>query len=171
METECNDIPYDNLATNFNNSPNNIQTSDELEASAVYTNKMGTSYSISKMITKAGIAASIVATGVGGATILKNSFIKSPVLSDNIITVSQEKDELSYSFSIKNEGKMTCLFEVKSTEKTYLSLDVSISNKYEGVISNIGYDVELNYKLTYSNNVDYTSTLWQGMLQTIKEGK
>jgi hypothetical protein len=171
METEYNDIPFDNLATSFDNSPNNIATSDELDAGEVYTNKMGTSYSLSKIITKVVVAAGILTTSIGGITMLKNSYIKAPTLTDNTIVVSTQKDELSYSFTIKNENGMSCLFEINSSEKSYLSLDVSTSNKYEGVITDIGYNVEINYKLTYSNNLDYTSTLWQGKLTTIKEVK
>lgn len=171
MEKEYNEVPYDNLATSFNNSPDNLLTSDELQADAVYTNKMGTSYSLSKVIVKAGIAASIVATSVGGVSMLKNSFVKSPTLTDNVINLSTTKDELSYSFTIQNDNNLSCLFEIKSADKIYISLDVSTSNKYEGTITNIGYNVELNYKLTYSNNFDYTSILWQGSLLTIKMGE
>lgn len=170
MEKEYNEIPYDNLATTFDNSPNNIQTSDELEADAVYTNKMGTSYSISKALTKAAtIVGFSVTTGVGGVLLMQNTFVTAPTISDNTISVSKELDELSYSFTIKNEKNLKCLFEIKSSEKTFVSLDVSPSNTYEGKVENIGYNIELTYKLSYSNNLDYSAILWQGTLTTISE--
>ena len=71
MEQELNVLEYDNAKVTFTGKTDNTATSDELEASAIYQDKMGTAYSRSKKLSRA-----ISATGIS-LCILRRSEIPS----------------------------------------------------------------------------------------------
>lgn len=161
MDNEFNDLNTDNCATTFNNSPDNTATSDELEASSVYTDKMGTNYSKSKKVLSslAGIGITVTA-GAGGLFILNNSFLKAPAkISEVSIVPQKEENSLSYSFTITNDNDYSVIFSVSKEKEIMFSLDVSKPKQYEGKVEGLKREVNYHYSFLCTNNVDYNSIL------------
>lgn len=171
MDGEFNNLSYNNTGTSFSANVNNIQTSDELSADPIYTRKMGTSYSISKGVAKAVVAAGITVTAVGGGmgiySLFSNSFVTLPTVSDNPIAVSTTDDSLSYDFEVDNDSGEKFDFYVYVKDNLVFSLDIHESGKYQGTIPNLGYDVSGHYEFLYSNGVDYTHAVLEGDFHTI----
>lgn len=164
MDNEFNDLTTDNAATSFDNNPNNVQTSDELEASAVYTDKMGTAYSIGKAASKAAAVVGVSFSLTGGAFMLTNSFIKTPptISETNISPISENGEySLSYSFTIENKNSYSISFGVyeDQVEEPIFKMDVPKEEKYEGKIEKLKVNVSYRYSISYTNNTDYTGIL------------
>ena len=168
MDNEFNDLSTDNIHTDFTLDVNNTATSDELEADPVYTNKMGTSYSIGKGISLAVAAAGITLSVSAGGILMMNSFVQSPPsLSETSFEASKEDDSFLYSFTTKNDKSYTMTFDVKDdSEKAVFSLDVSKADKYEGKVENLGFGKYYSYSVYYSNGIDVTTVLTEGTFQT-----
>lgn len=161
MDNEFNDLNTDNCATTFNDSPDNTATSDELEASSVYTDKMGTAYSKSKSVlaTVASVGITVTA-GAGGLFILNNSFLKTPAkISEVSILPQKEENSLSYSFIITNDNNYSVIFSVSEEKEKVFTLDVSKPMKYEGKVEGLKREVNYHYSFLCTNNVDYNSIL------------
>jgi hypothetical protein len=165
MDEELNDLSTDNLATTFSNDTDNTATSDELEASENYVNKMGTGYSIGKAIAKAVVITGVTVTaGAGGYAILSNSMVSNPAtIADASFTYESDVDTLHYSFTITNSKEYPATFSLyhDSDRQVLFTLDVTKSDTYQGDITRLGYDRKIIYEVSYKAN-DYTGTLYKG---------
>lgn len=167
MDNEFNDLSTDNIQTTFTLDTENTATSDELEADPVYTNKMGTAYSIGKGISKAVAAAGITLSVSAGGILMMNSFVSPPAISETRFEASAEDDSFLYSFTIKNDKSYKATFDVKDEEdKIVFTLDVTKPDKYEGKVENLGYQKSYSYSIYYNNGIDVTSVLTDGTFKT-----
>ncbi len=160
MDNELNSLDTDNLATSFDNSPDNLATSDELQASENYVTKQGTAFSIAKGVSRALVVTGItVSVSAGGYMLLSNSMVSSPPsVADTSFVVSPTLDSLSYFFTITNDKEYKTTFEILEKKEILFSLDVTKADAYSGTAENLGYGKTLVYQITYVAN-DYTGTL------------
>ena len=169
MDSEFNDLTTNNLATSFDASPNNIATSDELSAPAVFQGTL-TSYAKSRRIAQ-GIttAIAILSVGVGGVSFLTSQFVDTPpTISANTIDISSTEDCLDYAFAIDNPKGYAAAFEVLIEEKTIYTLEVTEGKTYSGSVTDLGYDKSGRYVLHYQAG-DYRGVLWEGTFVTAKK--
>ena len=79
MANEINDLTYNNVNITFTGQTNNIATSDEVTASPIYQDKMGTVYSRSKSVTRAfnfaGISLILTAAAIKTGSLISNVYI------------------------------------------------------------------------------------------------
>ena len=160
-DSEFNDLTTDNLATGFDNSPNNLATSDELNAPSVYSEATTTAYAKSKRIA-GGIttAIAILSVGVGGVSFLTSNYVTNPpTIADNELVLDEKTNELSFHFTIANSEPYPITLVVTLDETTLLSYDVSKEGTYS--FSLVPSKEEKNgYVKVYFTSADYQGTLW-----------
>ena len=171
MDSEYNDLTTDNTATSFDNSPDNLATSDELSASSVYTDKMGTAYSIGKGLSRAvtvvGLTISLGATGFS----FVNTFATNvPEVTERHFVQSQKDDSLDYGFTITNKDNYPITFHVQVEGETFFSLDVSKEQSYKGSVTDLGYDKEVTYSIYYVKD-EIRANLFSVTYTTIHESE
>lgn len=162
---------FNKLDSSFNNSPNNLETSDETQAAYNYADVQGTIYSRSKLVSR--IIKVVGVSLVGGGVVLgiTNSFIQSPpTVTDLAIKVDETVDSLHYEFKITNDRKYKVSFIVTSIFIGETEIDCSESTTYKGTVENLGYDQDVQYKITFSNRADYKKILTSGTLHTVVIG-
>ncbi len=160
MDNEFNSLDTDNLATSFSNSPDNLVTSDELQAGENYATKQGTAYSIAKGVSRAlAVTGITISVSAGGYMLLSNSMVQTPpTLAESSFEVSTSSDSLSFSFTITNDKEYKATFEILEKKEVLFSLDVTKADTYTGTAENLGYGKTLLYQITYVAN-DYIGTL------------
>lgn len=172
MSDERNDIPFDNTKVTFDNTPNNIETSDELNADPLYYRQMGTAYSTGKKVKKALIGVGIAVTATGGimlsVNLINNSFLIEPTV-ENINVASTKPNEISFSFKIsKNEQKLTVIFTLSNFKNENVFTYRAVENRdYESVVSNLNSNTAYNYKIQFTNNVDLLKEVSSGIVTTL----
>ena len=160
MEGEFNNLNINNTDITFTKNTNNIQTSDELEASAIYQDKMGTNYSrakkVSRGITIVGIT--IVAISTGG--LLTNVYITNPPsVVDKTFSAEVSEHVFHYSFETKNprKYKMMCYLNVNGENK--LEFECTEETVYSGQCDGLEDGDAGKFYITFSNRVDYKRTI------------
>ena len=108
MEQELNVLEYDNAKVTFTGKTDNTATSDELEASAIYQDKMGTADSRSKKLSRAisatGISLLLTAAAIRTGSLIANAYILNPPsLSNNHYAVTEHV--FTYEFTVSNRNK------------------------------------------------------------------
>lgn len=158
MESEFNELTYDNLGT-----------SDELNAPALGNDpSKDTSYAKSRRGTAIAVATSVLAiTALGalGTGKIANAFLPAEPTFANA-EYSLDEAGFHYSFDFDNSGGYEASFSVKKANDKVVSeaLDISASAHYEGVLVLSEYKTDGGYKavLHLSNGVDFQadSVMW-----------
>lgn len=165
MDSEFNDLSTNNLETTFSNSPNNLETSDELTASENYVTKMGTNHSIAKGVNRAIVTTALsVSISTGGYMLLTNSMVHNPTTIDNVsFTYKENIDSLHYEFFITNTNEYPTTFSIyyEKDKVVIFTLDVTKEGVYQGDVTSLGYDRTVVYDVSYKAN-DYIGTLYKG---------
>lgn len=171
MSDELNNTKTENTKTTFTNTPNNVQTSDELKADPLYYRQMGTAYSIGK-----GVKVAVIATGtlltIGGGTLLafsliNNTVIKAPEITD-VVVKSNSSTTIDYSFKIKsNDNKYDVVFVLTDvTDMGVYSYKANKIDTYEGQIRDLKENTKYNYKIAFTNNSDLYRVVEKGSITT-----
>lgn len=173
MEGELNNLTTNNTKITFNNTPNNVQQSDELKADPLYYRQMGTAYSLGKVVKRSVIAVGLVITATSGGIMasnaFSNSYVKSPTVTD--ISVLGEKDNpnaINFSFSItKNENNYTVLFTLADLKGEYLySFRAKEIKSYNDVVTDLEAGKKYQYKISFTNDIDLVRELNKGIVAT-----
>lgn len=162
MEGEFNNLEFDNTKVTFTGSTNNIATSDELEASLMYQDKMGTVYSKSKTASKvlatAGIVILATAASIKSGTLISNAFILNPPsLSETSFEV--EEGIFSFSFTVSNSNNYQIYYYIDVDGVNVVKEDCSSSSTYNGTFDDINDDQSGKFYVQFSNNFDYKKNL------------
>ena len=142
---------------------NNISVSNQNISDELNIKDGDTKYAKSKRGSKA-LSVAIVTVTVGsalalGASVLNisNVFITDPTISqiDEVEMFVVEGTTLNYSFEIKNPRNLKVTFCIDKEKEKVFTLDVSISDKYQGQVEGLEYNV--NYKAYFhiTNGLDY----------------
>ena len=162
MEQELNVLEYDNAKVTFTGKTDNIATSDELEASAIYQDKMGTAYSRSKKLSRAisatGISLLLTAAAIRTGSLIANAYILNPPsISVKPYTVTEHV--FNYEFTVSNKGKYTINYFLEINNNKVIIGDCSEEKEYTGSYENIEKGDELHFYVSFTNNVDYVKTI------------
>ncbi len=145
---EFNNIETNNLKQSFSNSPNNIETSDEISLGESLFLKQDTTYALKKRDDEKAkrivAAITISATAILGGTFLANSFLPTLPSIDNISQSVIDKS-IHYSFDISNNKKYDVIYVVYVNDKALENSQINIrENKhYEGMVSIPDYSLDL----------------------------
>ena len=161
MEQELNVLEYDNAKVTFTGKTDNIATSDELEASAIYQDKMGTAYSRSKKLSRAisatGISLLLTAAAIRTGSLIANAYILNPPsLNNNHYAVTEHV--FTYEFTVSNPNKYTMNYFLEINNNKVIIGDCSEEKEYTGSYENIKKGDELHFYVSFTNNVDYVKT-------------
>lgn len=167
MDGEFNNLNINNTPITFNSSPNNIATSDELDAPLMYQDKMdGTLYAkrkrTNKIVVAAGITLLVTAASIASGSIISNAFILNPPkISES--TYNVEEKVFKYDFTIVNDGEYNIVYTITIGNRTMFKEDCSTPGNYVGTF-NEGLDLMEDgyvgiFKVTFSNQFDYTKQL------------
>lgn len=171
MSDELNNLNTENTKTTFTNTPNNVETSDELKADPLYYRQLGTAYSIGK-----GVKAALIATGtlltIGGGTLLAFSFLNGSVIkAPEVIDIKVESHSpttIDYSFRIKaNDNKYDVVFVLTDIDDSGIyKFKANEINFYEGQIKDLKDNTKYNYKIAFTNNSDLYRVIEKGNIIT-----
>lgn len=162
MANEINDLTYNNLNITFDGKVDNTATSDELSASLLYQDKLGTAYSRSKSVVRAfnfaGISLILTAVAIKTGSLIANVFILNPP------TVSVETCEVvdhvfNYEFTVTNIGKYQITYYLKVNDKEVLKEDCSEEKSYIVTYDKLKKNDIGNFYIEFTNKVDYTQII------------
>ena len=162
MANEINDLTYNNLNITFDGKVDNTATSDELSASLLYQDKLGTAYSRSKSVVRAfnfaGISLILTAVAIKTGSLIANVFILNPP------TVSIETCEVvdhvfNYEFTVTNIGKYQITYYLKVNDKEVLKEDCSEEKSYIVTYDKLKKNDVGNFYIEFTNKVDYTQII------------
>ena len=168
---ETNEIDTDNIAQNFNDSPDNIATSDELTPKECFFSQEDTSYAKKKrndaLLLKAGAVLMTSATALFGGYMITSAFL--PELP-SIENVSQaiSNNSIHYSFEIKNKNRYTLTYIVQINHEDFENNVVSIEKEgiVEGIMPIPSYSEEMVItSLFKAAMLDYTKTVKESVIQ------
>ena len=162
MESEFNELAFNNTNETFNNNPDNLALSDELAASALYQDSLGTNYSRKKRLTKlasaTGLAILVTAASINSRSMISNSFILNPPTAK--MTVCEVVDGVfNYEFTIKNTAKYQVVYYIDVDGVQKKSEDCSASDTYKGSFSEINDGEKGVFYINFTNKVDYIKTI------------
>ena len=162
MSEYLNDLKYDNTKITFNQNTNNIATSDELTATPLYQDKMGTAYSKSKAVVRAfnmvGISLILTATAIKTGSLISNVFILNPpTISEKSYLV--EDGTFKATFTISNSGKYRIDYHLFINDEEVLNEECSNSETYEVTYSHLEDGDSGHFYIAFSNRVDYQKTI------------
>ena len=128
MSEELNNLVFDNTKVTFTGNTNNIATSDELEASNLYQDKMGTNYSRSKAVVRAfnfvGVSLILTASAIKGGNVISNAFApKYPSVSEPVYSL--DANTFTAEFTITNSGKYEVYYHLTVNEEEDLKENCS----------------------------------------------
>lgn len=171
MEQELNVLEYDNAKVTFTGQTDNIATSDELEASPIYQDKMGTAYSkakaISKAINVAGISLLLTAAAIKTGSLITNAYILNPPsISAPYYAVTEHV--FNYEFTVSNPGKYTINYLLEINARKVITGDCSEEKTYNGSYEGVNKGDELHFYIQFTNGVDYTKTI-ENYYYTVEE--
>ncbi len=162
MEQELNVLEYDNAKVTFTGQTDNIATSDELEASAIYQDKMGTAYSrakaISKAINVAGISLLLTAAAIKTGNLIANAYILNPP-SISAPHYAVTEHVFNYEFTVSNPSKYTINYFLEINANKVITGDCSEERTYNGSYEGLKTGDELHFYIEFTNGVDYTKTI------------
>ena len=162
--TEYNNTIFDNTAANFNFSPNNVETSDELLAPETYNYERETNFAkLKRKIKIAKIAIfSVTVTVTGGAIIVgltqNNNGPKIPAIEAPVFRV--ENKTLYYSFKLTNLKNYIVTFTINNTKENVYQVVLDKEDIYENNYDLSSYSGSMNASLHYSNEVDHFGNLY-----------
>ena len=160
MEGEFNNLATNNTNITFSTSVNNTATSDELSASPLYQEKMGTNYSRAKKISRALTLTGIAIVAVSTGSVLTNIYITNPPSIVESSYVAEVVDHtFHYTFEVKNPRnyRVYSLFLVNGEEK--INFECSIETVYEGEYDKLEDGDKCQFYIRFTNQVDYTRTI------------
>ena len=175
MESELNEFDLADNNGSFDPSPNNNEVLDEVEATEIYDYQNLTKYaSIGKGVSRGIIALGALTATAGvvmGTSSLSSLFGSSPSVSNMRIVASQTEDSISYSFSTSNSSSDRIRFYmIRDAEETkFFELDVTDSKDYQGIVSEVGYGVKVDYFIELWNDKNFSEILAEGVVYTINE--
>ena len=164
MNEELNDLAYNNTNITFSNNTNNIATSDELTASPLYQDKLGTAYSRSKSVARAfnfaGISLILTAAAIKTGSLISNAYVLNPPSVEN--HVYQLVDHtFSAEFTISNPGKykITYYLFINENSEAALTDDCSESKDYLVKYDGLQKGDSGRFYIEFTNKVDYRKTI------------
>ena len=164
MNEELNNLTYNNTNITFSNNVNNIATSDELTASPIYQDKMGTAYSRSKNIVKAfnfaGISLILTAAAIKTGSLISNVYVLNPPSVENQV-YQVVNHTFSAEFTISNPGKykITYYLFINESEEPTLSEDCSEPKEYLVEYDALNKGDSGTFYIEFTNRVDYKKTI------------
>lgn len=162
MANEINDLTYNNTNITFDGKVDNTATSDELSASYLYQDKLGTAYSRSKSVVRAfnfaGISLILTAVAIKTGSLIANVFILNPP------TVSVETCEVvdhvfHYEFTVSNIGKYQITYFLKINNEEVLKEDCSEEKSYIVTYYKLKKNDVGNFYIEFTNKVDYRQVI------------
>ena len=162
MEGEFNNLNINNSNITFTGKTDNIATSDELTATLLYQDKMGTNYSRSKRLSKAvaasGIAILMTAASLRLGTIISNGFVLNPPSADMNRTEIVD-GAFEYSFTINNPREYLVTYGFTVNSETVLEEECTTSGDYEGTFNQFADGDECTFYIKFTNRFDYVKTI------------
>lgn len=162
MANEINDLTYNNVNITFTGQTNNIATSDEVTASPIYQDKMGTVYSRSKSVTRAfnfaGISLILTAAAIKTGSLISNVYILNPP-SVKEATYKVESSSFIAEFTISNLGKYQIYYYLVINEQEVLKEDCSEEKEYYITYDGLNIGDEGRFYIEFNNRVDYKKTI------------
>ena len=164
MANELNDLSYNNLNISFSPDPNNIATSDELEASAIYQQKMGTNYSRGKnavrAINFAGISLILTAAAIKTGSLISNVYVLNPPSLSNISYQLNEHVFVA-NFVVSNPGKYVINYylSMNDNKEPVFEGDCSESREYLVSYDGLNQGDKCHFYVVFTNSVDYQKTI------------
>lgn len=162
MKEEFNTLNYNNANVTFTGNVNNIETSDELTASPLYQEKMGTAYSKSKAVVRAfnfaGISLILTAAAIKTGSLISNVYVLNPP-SINDVVYKVENQTFSFDFKVSNEGKYEITYFLYINNIETLKEDCSEPTTYHGSYTDLNIGDTGHFYIEFSNRVDYHKTI------------
>ncbi|MBQ0009217.1 MAG: hypothetical protein KBS97_02975 [Firmicutes bacterium] len=162
--TDFNNTVFDNTAANFNFSPDNTATSDELKVGETYNHERETNFAkLKRKIKIAKIAIfSVTVTITGGAIVVgltqnKNA-IKTPVVESLNFRVKNKT--LFYSFKLTDINNYKVIFTIKNSKENIYEVVLDKNDTYENSYDLSSYSGSMSASLDYSNEVDHYGNLY-----------
>ena len=162
--TDFNNTVFDNTAANFNFSPDNTATSDELSAGEIYDYERETNFAkLKRKIKIAKIAIfSVTVSVTGGAIIVglvqNNNGPKTPVIEAPNFRV--ENKTLFYSFTLNDIRNYKVIFTIKNNKENIYEVVLDKNDTYENSYDLSSYSGSMSATLDYSNEVDHYGNLY-----------
>lgn len=162
MNEELNNLAFDNTKVAFTGKTNNIATSDELEASYLYQDKLGTNYSRSKMALKVfnftGISLILTAAAIKTGSLISNAYILNPPsISNEAYMVEDNTFKAQFTVSNPNDYTVMAYFRVNNME--VLSEDCSEPQEYLIEYGGLKINDDCTFYIKFTNGVDYVKTI------------
>lgn len=156
MSEELNNLTFDNTKVTFTGKTDNIATSDELEASFLYQDKMGTRYSRSKMVVRAfnfvGVSLILTAAAIKTGNIVSNAYVPNyPKVSETVYNVSEQT--FTAQFTVANKGNYVVVYYLTVNEQEVLKEDCSEEKTYNVEYSRLQANDECGFYIEYNNKV------------------
>ena len=162
MEGEFNNLIVNNTPITFTGKTDNTATSDELTATPLYQDKMGTAYSkcksVSKVTTLVGISLIMTAAAIKTGSLIANAYVLNPpsISSTNFIC---ENHVFSYSFKVSNKQGYAVSYHLLVNEKEVLNKDCSEEKEYVGTYNELNSGDVCKFYIAFTNKVDYSQTI------------
>ena len=164
MNEELNNLTYNNTNITFSNNTDNIATSDELTASPLYQDKMGTAYSKSKSIARAfnfaGISLILTAAAIKTGSLISNAYVLNPPSVENhIYQVNEHTFHAEFTISNPGEYKITYYLFINENKEATLTEDCSESKEYLVEYDGLNKGDSGRFHIEFTNTVDYKKTI------------
>ena len=162
MNEELNNLTFDNTKITFTGNTSNIATSDELEVSLLYQDKMGTRYSKSKMALKvfnfAGISLILTAAAIKTGSLLSNVFVLNPpsISADKYYL---EGHTFKAEFKVSNPNNYHIEAYLMVNNEKVLSEDCHEPKEYVIEYNQLQTNDVCAFYIKFDNGVDYTKTI------------
>ncbi len=166
---EVNNLQTDNIATNFNASPNNVETSDELSLAESFFAKQDTNYATKKREDdknkKTVTTLTLGATAILSTFIFANSYLPTlPKVNDISQTIVE--GSLQYSFNIVGNKKYALTYLVSVNDETFYETDVSENAHYEGKVDIASYSLSMKISTSITARFsDYRRNVGEYIIQ------
>ena len=162
MAEELNNLTFDNTKVTFTGKTNNIATSDELEASLLYQDKMGTRYSRSKMALKVfnftGISLILTAAAIKTGSLISNAYILNPPsISAENYSLEGHTFKAEFTVSNPNNYHIDAFFKVNGEER--IREDCSEEKEYVIEYTQLEANDDCTFYIKFDNGVDYEKTI------------
>lgn len=156
MSEELNNLTFDNTKITFTGKTDNIATSDELDATLLYQDKMGTNYSKSKNVVRAfnfvGISLILTAAAIKSGNIISNVFApKYPKVSD--VAYNVDGETFTAEFTINNKGSYEVYYCLIVNDQEVLKEDCSEEKTYNVEYSHLLPNDECEFYIEYNEKV------------------
>ena len=162
MNEELNELKFNNINVTFTGVTNNTATSDELEASNVYQDKMGTNYSRSKNIARAfnfaGISLILTAAAIKTGSLIANAFVLNPPSVEEV-TYSLKEFSFSAKFVVSNPANYQMNYYLLVNDEEVIKEDCSEEKEYLVEYSHLQVNDECRFYIEFTNKVDYKKVI------------